>query len=160
MCSDPLTCRLCAIVRTPQRLTSKSLASLARHLPPAPIARTATVDVKPNPELVRQVEAERARNAALKAAAVKYSARTSQVLVGSKGELTVMDPQRTVPTAPRHDAVSLAPAPAPVVHDFSTPLVKGDWAGLSLRVDAGAITEAEAKRIGGEWIRGVPQMQA
>ena len=149
LCSEPMTCRLCALILNPQRITSKTLQSIRSARVVVPQRTTATIDVKPNPELVRQVEAERARNAALKAAAVKYAAHVTRV---------VADPQRTVPTAPRHVAPAAAPAPAPVM--LNAPLVRGDWAGLSARVDAGRITTKEAEAIGSEWLHGVTQMRA
>lgn len=114
-----------------------------------------------------QVEAARAENLRLKGQASRPTAPPRQVLprvtlaevVQSAADRVhaAYDPDVT---APNPEARDLAPAPAPLPAPVAVvtfpptfgELKRGDWIGLSARVDAGVLTQAEAERIGSTWI--------
>lgn len=136
LCSNPETCALCEIVRRPRPLTSREIARLGLTSHPAAVQAIADARIV---ELQRQIEAERALNLRLRA---------------RLADRQVAPVPRPTPTAPMSAPPMKAPAPAPLPPPVTTfgALVRGDWAGLQARVDAGALTEEQARAIGTQWL--------
>ena len=132
-CTNPETCALCDIIRRPRPLSAREISRLQL----TPRAVDAIGDLR-KAELQRQIDAEKARNAALRARVTPL-----QVV------------PRPTPTAPMAAPPVKAPAPAPLPPPITGELQRGDWAGLAARVDAGQIDKARAEEIGAEWLREV-----
>lgn len=151
LCNSPASCVLCEVMRNPRPLTTARVASIARAFNgparPAPAPVIDTARMQREAALRAEIEAERAKNAALRARVPLATPTPPPV---------IPDPQATVPTAPRPEVRPLAPAPAPMANPFEgvdvrAPLRDGDWLGLAARVEAGVLTQSEAERIGSRW---------